>query len=80
MKTLHVRNIPNDLYRRLQDIAKVRNQSLNEQVITMLAQAVKDEELRQKPRKVLTSIRRRRFSPLAKTPSSIDLLHEDRNR
>jgi hypothetical protein len=46
----------------------------------MLAQAVEDEERRKKQEKVLVSIRRRRFVPPVKSPSSLDLLREDRNR
>jgi predicted transcriptional regulator len=80
MKTLHVRDVPDELHRRLQHLARARNRSLSAQVITMLAQAVEKEERRRDQEKVLASIRRRRFSPPAKLPSSTDLLREDRNR
>jgi antitoxin FitA len=80
MNTLHVRSVPDDLYQRLQQLAQARNRSLSAQVITMLAQAVEDEERRKKQEQVLMSIRRRRFVPPTKSPSSLDLLREDRNR
>ncbi len=80
MNTLHVRSVPDDLYQRLQRLAQARNRSLSAQVITMLAQAVEDEERRKKQEKVLMTIRRRRFSPPTKSPSSLELLREDRNR
>jgi plasmid stability protein len=80
MKTLHIRNVPDDLYSQLQHLAQARNRSLTAQVITMLEQAVEVEKLRQKQEKVLALIRRRRFSPPVKSLSSIDLLREDRSR
>ena len=80
MNTLHVRSIPDDLYDRLQQLAKTRNRSLSAQVMEMLALALEEEELRLKQTAILTSIRRRRFSPPAKSPTSLELLHEDRKR
>ena len=80
MNTLHVRSVPDDLYQRLQALAQAQNRSLSAQVITMLAQAVEEEERRQKQDAVLASIRRRRFTPPAQSPSAIDLLREDRSR
>jgi plasmid stability protein len=61
MNTLHVRSVPDELYERLQQLAQARNRSLSAQVITMLTQAVEDEERRKKQAKTLTSIQRRRF-------------------
>lgn len=80
MNTLHVRSVPDDLYQQLQQLAQTRNRSLSAQVITMLSQAVEDEKRRQKQEKVLASIRRRRFTPPEKSPSSEYLLREDRDR
>jgi plasmid stability protein len=80
MNTLHVRSVPDDLYERLQQLAHSRNRSLSAQVITMLAQAVEDEERRKKQAKILTSIQRRRFKAPKNAPSSLELLREDRGR
>lgn len=80
MNTLHVRSIPDDLYDRLQQLAKMQNRSLSAQVVAMLSQALEEEELRLKQAAILTSIRRRRFSPPAQAPSSLEFLHEDRKR
>jgi plasmid stability protein len=80
MNTLHVRSIPDDLYQQLQRLAQARNRSLSAQVITMLAQAVEEEERRQKQGKVLASIRRRRFAPADKSSTSLKMLREDRDR
>jgi plasmid stability protein len=80
MNTLHVRSVPDELYERLQKLAHAKNRSLSAQVITMLAQAIEDEERRKKQAKVLTSIQRRRFKAPQNAPSSLELLREDRGR
>lgn len=80
MNTLHVRSVPDDLYKRLQQLARARNRSLSAQVITMLAQAIEIEERRKKQAKTLKSIQRRRFKAPRNAPSSLDLLREDRTR
>jgi antitoxin FitA len=80
MNTLHVRSVPDDLYQRLQQLAKTRNRSLSAQVVEMLAQTLEEEELRLKQPALLDSIRRRRFTLPADAPSSGDLLREDRER
>ncbi|MFZ5909205.1 MAG: FitA-like ribbon-helix-helix domain-containing protein [Chloroflexota bacterium] len=80
MTTLHVRSVPDDLYQWLQRLAQARNRSLSAQVIMMLTQAAEDEERRKDQEKILKRIRRRRFAPSAKSPSSLDLLREDRSR
>lgn len=80
MNTLHVRSVPDNLYNRLQQLAQSKNRSLSAQVITLLEQALEIEERRKKQAKVLTSIQRRRFKAPRNTPSSLELLKEDRAR
>ena len=80
MPTLHVRSIPEDLYLEIQRLAETKNRSLSAQVINMLTQALEEERRRKLQSKALNSIRRRRFIAPKKAPSSLDLLHEDRNR
>jgi plasmid stability protein len=80
MNILHVRSVPEELYQRLQQLAKRRNRSLSAQVVEMLGQALAEEDLRVQQTAALTSIRRRRFTPADKSVSSLDLLHEDRQR
>jgi hypothetical protein len=46
----------------------------------MLSQAVEDEKSRKAQTKALASIRRRRFSAPKKSPTSLELLREDRRR
>ena len=80
MNTLHVRSVPDDLYRRLQRLANARNRSLSAQVIMMLSQAVAEEERRKRQTKTLASIQRRRFKAPKGAPAALDLLREDRRR
>lgn len=80
MNTLHVRSVPDDLYDRVQRLARAQNRSLSAQVITMLEQAVESEERRKKQAKALTSIQRRRFKAPRNAPSTLVLLREDRAR
>ena len=80
MATLHVRSVPEDLYERIRQMAHLRNRSLGVQVVTMLSEALDEEERRKDQASALTSIRRRRFSPPDNAASSLDLLREDRLR
>jgi plasmid stability protein len=80
MPTLHVRSVPEDLYDRLRQLAQLRSRSLGAQVVTMLYEALDEEEQRKDQARALTSIRRRRFAPPGKAASSLDLLREDRRR
>jgi len=80
MNTLHVRSVPDNLYNRIQQLAQSKNRSLSAQVLTLLEQALEIEERRKKQAKVLSSIQRRRFTAPKKTPSSLELLKEDRAR
>ena len=80
MSTLHVRSVPEDLYTRVQDLARLSSRSLSAQVVTMLYQALEDEEVRRQQSQVLLAIRRRRFAPPKGASNSVDLLREDRQR
>ncbi|MFO7585846.1 MAG: hypothetical protein R6W69_14055 [Anaerolineales bacterium] len=80
MNILHIRSVPDGLYKQLQSLAQARKRSLSAQVITMLEQAVMEEERRRAQTEVLKSIRARRFKVPADGPSSLDLLREDRAR
>jgi antitoxin FitA len=43
MATLHIRNVPETLYQRLQNLAAQEHRSLNAQVITLLSRSVEEE-------------------------------------
>ncbi|MGD0613737.1 MAG: hypothetical protein ABSB41_19755 [Anaerolineales bacterium] len=80
MPTLHVRSVPDELYDRIQQLAQTRSRSLSAQVVTMLYDALDEEEHRKEQAGVMTSIRRRRFVPPKKAKTSYELLREDRRR
>ena len=80
MPILHVRNVPEELYDRLQRRAREQRRSLSAEVITLLSQAVEQAGL--SPENTLAAIRlRRSFHPAdAGAPDSTTLLRRDRER
>ncbi len=78
MATLHVRNVSEDLHKRIQAVAHSKNRSMSAQVINMLGKMVAEEELRQARSQILTAARRRRFTHTQEVPDSAALLREDR--
>ena len=80
MATLHVRNVPDDLYEQIRDRAEVSSRSLSAEVVVLLRGAL--EEKRASVGEMLNEIRRRRsFRPAeAGLPDSTTLMREDRNR
>ncbi len=82
MSILHVRNVPEDLYDQIQHMANAKHRSLSAQVVTLLEQAVKQEQARQTQAKTLGNIRRRRTAQSIRpeVPDSASLMREDRAR
>lgn len=88
MAILHVSNVPDDLYKKLQELAKAENRSINAQVITLLQQALPpqtqetEDQRRKNVPKLLEEIRLRREQRSAETewPDSTELIREDRAR
>ncbi len=88
MAILHVSNVPDDLYKKLQELAKAENRSINAQVITLLQQALPpqtqetEDQRRKNVPKLLEEIRLRREqrSAEAEWPDSTELIREDRAR
>jgi len=80
MPTLHVRNVPDDLYAEIRRFAAAENRSLGAQVVIMLTRALEQEKRHKIQAKALTSIRHRRFIAPPEAPPSSELLREDRNR
>lgn len=79
MATLHVRNLPDDLYQQIRDRAEASSRSLSAEVVVLLRGAL---EKRSSAGELLDEIRRRRhFRPADfGLPDSTTLLREDRNR
>lgn len=82
MATLHVRNIPDDVYAQIQTLAQTQNRSLSAQIVVLLQTALEQEQVRQKQTKLVAELRRRRYTyPKNKrVPDSVHLLREDRAR
>ncbi|MBN3958303.1 Arc family DNA-binding protein [Nostoc sp. NMS8] len=88
MATLYVRNLPDDLYTKLQELAASEHRSINAQVITLLEQALKteaqqtEEERRKNVPKLLEEIRLRReqLPTDIEWPDSTAMIREDRDR
>jgi plasmid stability protein len=82
MATLHVRNVPEKLYKRIQKIAGEENRSLTAEVIQLLGQGLKERESRRGAAAVIERIRQR--ARQIELPSgwtdSADLIREDRSR
>ena len=80
MPTLHVRNVPEDIYQRLHVRAHQQNRSLSAEVIAILDHVLATEPAAQA--ELLGDIRRRRarYAPAVPAPDAVDLLREDRAR
>ena len=80
MATLHVRNVPDELYERVRKHAQAQGRSISAEVVMLLDRALAQAEPPQAD--VLASIRRRRFfrPSEAGAPDSVTLLREDRAR
>lgn len=82
MATLHVRNIPERLYKRIQKLADEENRSLTAEVVQLLGQGIKLREMRREAGVTLEHIRQRaqKTQLPATWQNSADLLREDRSR
>jgi hypothetical protein len=80
MSTLHVRNVPDELYQQIQRQAQEQNRSISAQVIYLLERAVEEDIQGQSA--ILDTIRRRRFyrPNRSNAPDSLTLLRQDRAR
>ena len=80
MPTLHVRNVPEALYERIQEQAQTNQRSISAEVIVLLNRIL--SETWRPQTEVLGSIRRRRFFRPASlnVPDSTTLLRQDRER
>jgi len=79
MPTLYVREIPEQVYQTAQRIAAEQGRSLSAYVITILEQAIRDEEAHRRSREALEAILRdrRRLPPGA--PDSVEIIRRMRD-
>jgi plasmid stability protein len=79
MATLHVRNVPDDLYERLRRRAASRHRSLSAEIIDLLEGSLGPPDRAAKMTEVLARIRARREGlPPAPEGYAADLIREDR--
>jgi plasmid stability protein len=76
--TLHVRNVPDDLYQQIRGRAETSSRSLSAEVVVLLRGAL--QEKNPPVAEILADIHRRRFRPAPGAPDSTTLLREDRER
>lgn len=82
MATLHVRNVPEKLYKRIQKLAQEENRSITAEVIQLLSQGLSARESRRGTAAVIERIRKRAQKidlPRGWTDSA-ELIREDRRR
>ena len=78
MAILHVREIPDALYKRLQKMARAHGRTLSAEVIALLEQAVRDDEMRRQQAKLLKRIRQNRWTPPHGAPEASEMIREAR--
>ena len=80
MPILHVRNVPQHLYERIQQRAQLQRRSISAEVLILLRDAL---DMNERPQaRILADIRRRGlYRPAdAGAPESVELLRDDRER
>jgi hypothetical protein len=82
MPVLHLENVPEELYRRLECLAAAEQVPLVEETLRLLQQAIDQTQpsSRANVLHVLEQIRHNRIMPAPGTPDSVELLREDRGR
>jgi plasmid stability protein len=82
MSILHVRNVPEPLYREIKKLAEAEKRSFGSEVLHLLGHAVQEEQAVYGRKNILKDIERRRKKIKLKpgTPDSTTLLREDRDR
>lgn len=89
MSVLHLENVPDDLYHRIEQLAEADQVPLPEETLRLLQEAVarKPAGVMQpvalagrSQREILDEIIRNRYTPAPGMPDSVELLREDRNR
>lgn len=82
MATLHVRNVPEKLYKRIQKLAEKENRSVTAEVIQLLSQGLQACEARRGAAAVIERVRQRaqKVELPRNWKDSTELLREDRGR
>jgi hypothetical protein len=82
MPVLHLDNVPEELYGRIEQLAAAEQIPLTEETLRLLRQAVDMNRpaSRANVLPLLEEMRRTRITPVPGTPDSVELLREDRGR
>ena len=82
MPVLHLDNVPEELYGRIEQLAAAERIPLREETLRFLRQAMEMNQptSRANVAPLLEEMRRNRIAPVAGTPDSVELLREDRGR
>jgi plasmid stability protein len=82
MATLHVRNVPDKLYKRIQKLAEKENRSVTAEVIQLLSQGLQAHEAPRGAASVIDRIQNRAQKVVLPHGwvDSVDLIRENRRR
>ena len=82
MATLYVRNFPDDLHKRVKELAAKRRRSFGAEVVVLVAKAVQSEQDTGQRLEALNRIaeRRRNFKLPPGAQDAVSMLREDRER
>ena len=80
MATLHVRDVPKRMHDELRSLARAERRSLRAEVLELLDAALAQKRERQRVSKLLDEIRRNRITLPPGSPTTDEMLREDRAR
>lgn len=80
MKTLYVRDVPEELYEQVKALAEKDHRSIQAQALHLIEQALQQQNLQEQRRQAYESIQRRRHEKKPLSVDSLTLLREDRDR
>jgi hypothetical protein len=80
MPVLHLENVPNEVYERLQQLATAHRTTLETETVVVLHRLLLAQPLYRSQAELLADLRRRSFTPPPGTPDSVAMLAEDRER
>jgi plasmid stability protein len=81
MPELHLHDLPNEVYTKLQQLAACHGRTPEAEAVTQLNKLLLSPPLACRPQEeLLAELRRRSYTPPPGTPDSVTLLAEDRER
>jgi plasmid stability protein len=80
MPALHLNDVPNEVYERIQRLAAAHQRTLEAEAVNLLRQGVASGAGDRSQAELLAELARRSFTPPPGTPDSVELLREDRGR